>query len=258
MRFKEKVILVTGATQNTGLFIVAHFIREGAFVIVNGISSIELENGKKRLHELGLNASLWIAADISNYKEVLEMFYKIKSKFGRIDVLVNNAAHLGVGGKFEEISTDFFLDVLKVNLLGTFQVAQQAVKMMLNQVSKGIIINVGSNVSTQSIHHRTAYVTSKGGIDALSRSMAIDLAPKGIRVNMVAPGYIYSNRWDSLPTEVYNRRKANIPMSAEDSGDDIAEAVAFLASDAAKNICGERLIIDGGCSAQLFPLDVDI
>jgi NAD(P)-dependent dehydrogenase (short-subunit alcohol dehydrogenase family) len=87
--------------------------------------------------------------------------------------------------------------------------------------------------------------------------MAIDLAPKGIRVNMVAPGYIYSNRWETLSEEVINRRHANIPIRTEAKGDDIAEAVAFLASDAAKNICGERLVVDGGCSAQLLPSDVD-
>jgi NAD(P)-dependent dehydrogenase (short-subunit alcohol dehydrogenase family) len=185
------------------------------------------------------------------------MFTRIKEEFGRIDILVNNAAHLGEAGKFEDVSPDFFLDVLKVNLLGTFQVAQQAVKMMLKQTSKGIIINIGSNVSTQSIHDRTAYVTSKGGIDALTRSMAIDLAPKGIRVNMVAPGYVYSNRWDTLSEEVINRRHANIPLGKEATGKDIAEAVAFLASDSAKNICGERLVLDGGCAAQLLPSDVD-
>jgi NAD(P)-dependent dehydrogenase (short-subunit alcohol dehydrogenase family) len=257
MRFKEKVVLITGATQNTGLSIASLFIKEGALVIVNGISKEDVENGKKQLNELGLGACYGIAADISNTEQVLDMFRQISNEFGRIDILVNNAAHLGVGGEFEDISPDFFLDVLKVNLLGTFQVAQQAVKMMLNQASKGVIINIGSNISTQSIHNRTAYVTSKGGIDALTRSMAIDLAPKGIRVNMVAPGYIYSNRWETLSEEVINRRHANIPIRTEATGDDIAEAVAFLASDAAKNICGERLVVDGGCSAQLLPSDVD-
>lgn len=257
MRFREKVVLITGATQNTGLHIASIFIKEGALVIVNGISNDEVENGKKRLNELGLEACYGIVADISNTEQVLDMFRQISNEFGRIDILVNNAAHLGVGPDFENTSPDFFLDVLKVNLLGTFQVAQQAVKMMLNQASKGVIINIGSNVSTQSIHNRTAYVTSKGGIDALTRSMAIDLAPKGIRVNMVAPGYIYSNRWETLSEEVTNRRHANIPIRTEATGDDIAEAVAFLASDAAKNICGERLVVDGGCSAQLLPSDVD-
>jgi NAD(P)-dependent dehydrogenase (short-subunit alcohol dehydrogenase family) len=148
MKFKEKVVLITGATQNTGLSIASLFIREGALVIFNGISKEDVENGKKQLNELGLGACYGIPADISNTEQVLDMFRQISNEFGRIDILVNNAAHLGVGDEFVDISPDFFLDVLKVNLLGTFQVTQQAVKMMLNQASKGVIINIGSNVST--------------------------------------------------------------------------------------------------------------
>ena len=130
--------------------------------------------------------------------------------------------------------------------------------MMLAQESRGVIVNVGSNVSTRAIRNRTAYVASKGGLDALTRSMAVDLGPKGIRVNMVAPGYIYTDRWDKLNEATMKRRRLNCPIGMEATAEDIAQAVAFMASDAARNICGERLVVDAGCSAQHMPVDVDI
>ena len=102
-----------------------------------------------------------------------------------------------------------------------------------------------------------AYVASKGGIDALTRSMAVDLGPRGIRVNMVAPGYIHTDRWDKLDESLCTRRRNNCPLRPEASAEDIAQAVAFLASDASANICGERLVVDGGCSAQHMPEDAD-
>ena len=130
--------------------------------------------------------------------------------------------------------------------------------MMLKQESRGVIVNLGSNVSTRAIRKRTAYVASKGGLDALTRSMAIDLGPKGIRVNMVAPGYIFTDRWEKISDETRTRRRQNCPIGTEATADDIAQAVAFMASDASRNICGERLVVDAGCSAQHMPVDVDV
>ena len=191
MRFKDKVVLVTGTSRNTGVGIAALFIREGAKVCINSSSAKSTTEGGNFLREMGLNDFMECPADISNTEQVIAMFAKIKEKYGRIDILVNNACNQGIGPVFEEMTPDYFMSVVKVNLLGTFQVSLEAVKMMLQQESRGVIVNLGSNVSLRAIHNRTAYVSSKGGIDALTRSMAIDLGPKGIRVNMVAPGYIF-------------------------------------------------------------------
>lgn len=257
-RFENKVVLVTGSCQNTGLEIAARFMDEGAKVIVTGPTPELVEKGAAALRERGCADFLEMAADIRDTSQVEALFCDIREKFGRIDILVNNACDQGIGPPFLEMDPEYFLNVLKTNLMGTFQVSQQAVLMMVEQESKGVIVNIGSNASMQAIRNRTAYVASKGGIDAMTRAMALDLASKGIRVNMVAPGYIYTERWDLLDEQTKERRRLNTPSGAEASGYDIAGAVLFLASDDAKAICGERLVVDSGCSIQLMPVDVDL
>jgi len=257
-RFKDKVVLVTGTSRNTGVGIAALFIREGAKVCVCSSTPESTAKGAAELRAMGLTDFTETPADISDTAQVRAMFTTIKEKFGRIDILVNNACNQGIGPAFEEMDPEYFLSVIKTNLLGTFQVSQAAVKMMLKQESRGVIVNLGSNVSMRAIRNRTAYVSSKGGIDALTRSMAVDLGPKGIRVNMVAPGYIFTDRWEKLSEEKTKRRRQNCPLGFEATADDIAQAVAFMASDASRNICGERLVVDAGCSAQHMPVDVDI
>ncbi|MDY0170264.1 MAG: SDR family oxidoreductase [Thermoguttaceae bacterium] len=258
MRFQDKVVLVTGASRNTGVGIAALFLREGARVCICGSTPDSTAQGGRLLREQGLDGFLETPADISDLAQVQTMFAKIRETYGRLDVLVNNACHQGIGPSFEEIDPEFFAAVVNTNLLGTFQVSREAVKMMLKQESRGVIVNLGSNVSTRAIRNRCAYVASKGGIDALTRAMAIDLAPKGIRVNMVAPGYIFTDRWETISEQTRARRRLNCPLGMEATADDVTEAVAFLASDASRNICGERLVVDAGCSAQHMPFDVDM
>ena len=256
-RFDNKVALVTGTSRNTGVAIAAFFLREGARVFVCSSTPASTAQGAARLREMGLDGFIEAPADIGDPAQVERLFQTIRDTAGRLDILVNNACDQGIGAPFEEMTMDYFLGVVRTNLGGTFLVSQHAVKMMLRQESRGVIVNLGSNVSMRAIRNRTAYIASKGGIDALTRSMAVDLGPKGIRVNEVAPGYIYTDRWDRLDAIVRDRRRRNCPLHQEATGDDIAQAVAFLASDAAKNICGERLVVDAGCSAQHMPEDVD-
>lgn len=258
MRFKDKVVLVTGATKNTGVGIAALFIKEGAKVCINGHSPSSLERGSTELRAMGLDGFDALVADISREEEVDRMFQELMERHGRLDILINNAAQQGIGTTFESMTTQDFLEVMMVNVFGTFQVSQHAVRIMERQKTKGVIVNLGSNVSTRAIHKRTAYVTSKGAIDALTRSMAIDLAEKGIRVNMVAPGYIHTDRWKVLPEGDAKRRRKNVPLKKEATIADISMAVAFMASEDSRNITGERLVVDGGCSAQHLPMDIDV
>ena len=256
-RFKNKVVLVTGASRNTGVGIAALFIREGAQVLVCGSTKESTHGGAQELRQMGLDGFTEAPCDISNLGQVVDLFKFIKEKFGRIDILVNNACLQGSDPIFWDLDPADFMKVINVNLFGTFIVSQQAVKMMLEQPERGVIVNLGSNVSARAIRQRTAYVASKGGIDALTRSMAVDLAPKGIRVNTVAPGYIHSERWNHLDESRIKRRRTNMPLGLEAFAEDVAQTVAFLASDAAKAITGARLLVDSGSSAQLYPSDTD-
>lgn len=258
MRFKNKVVLVTGATRNTGVGVAELFIREGASVCICGSTRESTAHGAEELRAKGLTKFIETPADISDPAQVTAMFDLIRAEFGRIDIVVNNACCQGIGPSFEEVSYDLFLQVIKTNIVGAFLVSKKAVCMMLNQEERGVIVNISSNVSTRAIRNRSAYVASKGGIDALTRAMAVDLGPKGIRVNTVAPGYIYTDRWDALDPDTRERRRKNCPVGHEATAADIAEAVAYLASDASRNVSGVRLVVDAGCSAQHMPIDVDV
>jgi NAD(P)-dependent dehydrogenase (short-subunit alcohol dehydrogenase family) len=260
MRFSDKVVFVTGSSRNTGLGLAEAFLREDATVFVNGSTVETTINATEQLRQNGFEKVIDLPGSVGDLKTVAKMFETIRNKTGRLDILVNNACQQGVGHSFKTVPSDLFEEVIQTNLLGTFYVSQKAVQLMLEQSGNngGVIVNLSSNVSARAIHKRAAYCASKGGIDSLTRAMAVDLAPLGIRVNSVAPGYIRTERWNHLTKEQIKRRHLNVPMGKESDFQDIAEAVMFLASDAAQNICGVRLVVDGGCTAQHLPADVDV
>ena len=257
-RFRGKVVLVTGSSRNCGLEIADLFLREGAKVYTCGSSQTSTEKGAAALRARGLDNFTAVACNIADDEQVEALFDRIEQEDGRLDVLVNNAAHLGVGHTIADDTTASFMEVLRTNMVGGFFVTQQAVnRFFLKQESRGTVVFVGSNTSVRAIRNRVAYCASKGGIDAMVRALALDLGPKGIRVNVVAPGYIYTERWETLDPEIAARRRFNCPLRAEVKGRDVAEAVAFFASAASGNITGERLVVDGGCTCQHMPEDVD-
>jgi NAD(P)-dependent dehydrogenase (short-subunit alcohol dehydrogenase family) len=258
MRFKGKKVIITGASRNTGVGIARLFIREGADVITSGSTAESTERGAEQLRSEGFSGFNSFPCDIGDEKQVDALFdFADKTFGGRLDILVNNACDQGIGPSFIDMTGEYFLKVVKTNLLGNFMMSQRAAKRFLKQDDRGVIVNVGSNTSTRAIRNRTAYIASKGGIDSLTRSMALDLAPLGIRVNMCAPGYIYTDRWDALDEGTRERRRKNCPLRQEAKAEDVAQVVAFLASDASRNMTGERIVVDAGCSCQHMPEDVD-
>ena len=151
-----------------------------------------------------------------------------------------------------------FLDVFKTNVFGGFRVTQEACRRFFaKQETRGCVVFLSSNTARRAIRNRTAYCASKGAINSLVRSLALDLGPLGIRVNCCAPGYIRTARWDTLDPAVAARRRKNCPLGREASGADIAGVVAFLASDDASNMTGEIVTVDAGCSSQHMPPDCD-
>ncbi len=256
--FSNKVILVTGAVRNTGLAIAREFLREGAVVWVNGRREDAVRDAVAALETDGLPGRAMAAvADVSTLEAVRALFRQIEEAGTGLDVLVNNAVDQGIGGPFGEVDDALLETVFRTNVFGYFRCGQEAVRLMRAQGRGGCIVNVSSNVSTRAIRNRSAYVASKGAIDALTRAMAVDLAPHNIRVNTVAPGYIRTDRWDTIGEAVAERRHRNIPLGREALGRDIAQAVLFFASERSGNATGARLVVDGGCSAQHMPADVD-
>jgi NAD(P)-dependent dehydrogenase (short-subunit alcohol dehydrogenase family) len=256
MRFRGKSVLVTGADRNSGLGIAAAFAAEGATVFLNGRTPELVTEAVGKLKRRGYKKVVGAAGDVGASADVESIMRQIAARTKRLDVLVNNAAHLGVGHTLEETSREYFEAVLRVNLVGAFFLSQQCVRLM--PTTGGAIVNIGTNVSTRAIQNRCAYLASKGGMDALTLAMAVELGPRNIRVNIVAPGYIHTDRWDKLAKAQTLRRRANVPLGREATADDVAQVVLFLASGQAANITGVRLVVDGGCSAQHLPRDIDV
>ena len=259
-RFEGKIVLVTGGNRNTGLDIVEKFVREGAMVYMCGSSETSTARGLELLKARGVEGVRAQACDISDAEQVAALFDRIEKEAGRLDVLVNNAANQGIGhGGPLEMKPEMFFDVFKTNVVGGFRVTQTACnRFFVKQASHGVVVFLSSNTAQRAIRKRTAYCSSKGAINSMVRALALDLAPFGIRVNACAPGYIYTERWDVLDPETAARRRLNCPLRHEAKGSDIANVVAFLASEESGNITGEIVTCDAGCSCQHMPEDVDV
>ncbi|MFA6103487.1 MAG: SDR family oxidoreductase [Victivallaceae bacterium] len=257
MRFKNQVVLVTGAVRNTGLAIAEAFAREGAIVALNGRKAGDVAREAMRIREICKATVLEVPADVSEPDQVAGMFQKIDREYGRVDVLVNNAIVQGMGYSLVDTPPEFLEEVFRINVFGTYYCAQGAARLMLKN-GKGAIVNIGSVTAERALRNRSVYLSSKGAINSLTRGMAVELGPQGIRVNCVVAGYIYSDRWPVLADGVTERRRANIPLGREARGSDIAGAVMFMASDDASRINGASLTVDGGLSIQFLPADLDV
>ena len=259
-KFDGKVVLVTGGNRNTGLDIVEKFAREGAKVFMCGSSEASTAKGAEALKARGVDGVVSQPCDISDAVQVKALFDTVEREAGRLDILVNNAADqgLGLGGPLE-MDPESILKVMNTNVKGGFQVTQTACnRFFMKQETRGAVVFLSSNTAMRAIRNRTAYCASKGAINSMVRALALDLAPLGIRVNCCAPGYIYTERWDALDPAKAARRRLNCPLRKEAKGSDIANVVAFLASDDSANMTGEIVTCDAGCSCQHMPEDVDV
>ncbi len=255
--FQGKNVLVTGSARNTGLGIAKVFARYGATVFVHGRSMAQVEKVVAPLvgdAASGPSRFLPIAFDVASEDDVARAFAAIHEQVGGLDVLVNNACHLGLGHRFLEMPIEFFDEVLAVNLRGYVLCAQHAARQMVGR-GGGSIVNIGSNTAGRALGDRAAYIASKGGVESLTRAIAVELAEYQIRVNCVIPGYIHTERWDTLPEETRQRRWKNVPLGKESTADDIGEAAAFFASAKAGNVTGSSLLVSGGIDIQLVPPD---
>lgn len=242
---KRKLAIVTGGGSGLGLAIAEKFVQEGIEVIIAGRNQQKLDTAKQKLGDL-CHA---INCDVTDLSSIPLFVQAITERYGPIDILVNNAG-ANMKKEFTEVTDDEFQKIILTNLTAVFSMSREVVKNMLQNQS-GCIINISSMAAQYGIPKVIAYSASKTAIDGMTRAMAVELSPKGIRVNAIAPGFIYS---EMTATALDNdpERKAKVfgrtPMGIMGQPIDIGEAAYFLSSDAAKFITGIVLPVDGGNS----------
>lgn len=255
MMLNEQVAIVTGAGKPIGIgrAIAERFGREGARVVVNDVDAELAQSAADAIVAAG-GTAIAAPADISDEQQVAEMFEATLSAFGKVDILVNNAGLVSPMQHFLEADLAWWNRIIGVNLTGTFLCCHAAAKLMAKQGS-GCIINMSSGGATRAHRAFAAYDASKGGIEALTRALALDLGPYGIRVNALMPGSIDT---DGLDEEARTYRGENIPLNRIGDPDDMAGPAVFLASNDASYVTGHVLKVDGGMLAQQRSATVDI
>jgi NAD(P)-dependent dehydrogenase (short-subunit alcohol dehydrogenase family) len=249
MRFKGKVVIVTGAGHGIGQALAERFSAEGAKVVVNDLHQTRAEEVAKSLP----TEALAFKADVSSKAEVDAMFDAVVAKWGTVDVLVNNAGNIYADRHFLNGDEAWWDQVLSVNLKGAFLCSHRAAHIMARKGS-GVIISMSSGGATKAHRGNVAYDASKGGIEAMTRAMALDLAPYGIRVNAIVPGFI---RTYDLTDEAAIERGKSVPLGRMGLPEDLAGPTVFLATDDAKYITGICLAVDGGVLVQQRSVPVD-
>lgn len=239
-----KSALVTGASRGIGRSIALQLASEGYNVAVNYAGNKEkAEEVVSEIKELGVDAFA-IQANVANGDEVKAMIKEVVAQFGAIDVLVNNAG-ITRDNLLMRMKEQEWDDVIDTNLKGTFNCIQKVTPQMLRQRS-GTIINLSSVVGAVGNPGQANYVATKAGVIGLTKSAARELASRGITVNAVAPGFIVSDMTDALNDDLKEQMLQQIPLARFGQDTDIANTVAFLASDKAKYITGQTIHVNGG------------
>lgn len=248
MNFKGKLAIVTGATGGIGFEVAKKLGKDGYTVVLNGI---EDEQGAKRVEELeaeGITAEYY-GFDVTKEDEVTKNITAIGEKYGKIDVVVNNAGGLGGRQRFEEMTTEFYRFVMALNLDSVFFVSRAAIPF-LKKGDNPSIINYTSNAAWNAGGPGAGiYGTSKAGVHAITRALAKDLAEYGIRVNAVSPGTIdtpFHAQIKKTKPEVFASWKNNIMLGRLGQPEEVAAVVSFLASEGASFITAETIQIGGG------------
>ena len=240
MNFENKTVIITGSGRGIGRSIAEKFAALGARVVISDLDQQQVE---QVAGEIG-NGAIGIAANVTSGEDIENLFNQAKEKFGKIDIVVNNA---GVTRdtlmiRMDEKDWDMVLDI---NLKGSFLVTKTAAKIMMKQ-RFGRIINISSIVGIDGNAGQANYSASKAGILGLTKSAAKELAARGITVNAVAPGFIATDMTGVLSEQAKSAFLDKVLIKRPGSPEDVASAVLFLASDEASYITGQVLAVDGG------------
>ena len=249
----SKVVLVTGAGRGIGRAIAERFAKAGSAVAVNDVDGQAAAATAGAISDGGGTATA-VQADVSDSAQVGAMVDSIMAGHGRIDVLVNNAGIVSPTRHFFEATEEWWRRIVDVNLTGHFLVSHPVARIMATH-GGGAIINMSSGGATRAHRSFTAYDATKGGIEALTRAMALDLGPYNVRVNALVPGAIDTS---GMAADERALRGENVPLGRVGEPLDLTGAALFLASDDASYITGETLRVDGGMLAQQRSATVDI
>ena len=241
-----KTALVTGASRGIGKAIALRLAKDGYDIAVNYNSNTEAaENTAKEIEALGVTAKIY-KADTSKIDEVKAMFKDLRKDFGGLDVLVNNAGVVD-DAYLLMIGQESLERSLAINIQGYINCAQQAALRMAGAKS-GVIINISSVSSVIAVEGQTVYSATKGAVNSMTATMAKELAPRGIRVNAVAPGFVGTDMLKSIPEDLAEKYIESIPMKKFGTAEDVANVVASLCSDSFSYMTGQVLVLDGGLS----------
>lgn len=246
--FAGKVVLITGATSGIGRATARRFAEGGAAIVAVGRNENALSEVEKEIEAIGIDC-LPVTADIANDDGVSTAVKKTLGHFGGIDVLVNAAGHIS-SGTIEDTETQAWDAMLNINLRSVFRLTQEALPAIVER--RGNIVNVSSVTGLRAFPGVLAYCVSKAGLDQLTRCAALELAPKGVRVNAVNPGVVVTeiHKRGGMNEKQYEdfleRSKLTHPLGRVGDAREVAELISFLASDRASWITGATYSIDGG------------
>lgn len=266
MQLKNKIAIVTGGARGIGAGIARSFAAQGAVVAL-----IDLDGAAASLTaaELGRGA-IALVADASQETQMAQVAAQVAEHFGGIDIFVNNAGGgkpgNGIGNPFTRISQEAWDEQLTTNLRSAFAGCKAAIPHLLRR-GGGNIVNIASIAGLIPVTTTPAYGAAKAGMVSLTQSLALELAPQQIRVNAICPGLLWTRAWEMLagmmqagmpqlanvaPRDIFLERvRKSVPMGREQTPEDIGELAAFLCSDAARNITGQAISVDGGITLKV-------
>lgn len=242
MRMQDKVAVVTGAASGIGKAIAEKYLAEGAKVVYSDIAET---------FEVDHENAIYVKCDVANSEEVNALVAAAVAKFGKLDVMVNNAGIGGLGGVLDA-TDEAWRRTIDINLSGVFYGARAAANAMKNQGIKGSIINMSSILGKVGFAGAICYCAAKGGVVQITHAAALDVASFGIRVNAIAPGFITTGMTrDVLQNEAFNNLVvSSTPLGHVGHVDDIANAALYLGSDESTYVTGEVIYVDGGWTAK--------
>ena len=237
--FKDKKVLITGATGGIGYALVKRFVSLNASVLATGTKNEKLDTLKKEFPNINI-----LKFDISDHPKIEEFIENVHSQLVGLDILINNAG-INKDNLSLRMKEDEWQKVIDINLGSTFLLCKSAIKKMLKN-KYGRIINITSIVGHTGNLGQANYAASKAGISGMTKSLAIEYVKKNITLNCVSPGFIKTNMTENILENVMAMLTSRIPMAKLGSGEDVANSVAFLSSEAASYITGETIHVNGG------------